>query len=164
MSKTIEWQKKYKGKGATKLRTTKHGWIYAYCGDDKLCRLEPWENDNTLDFLERRYEDEISLDEIIIFYNRECNNNENAMLVSLSQPPVKNIKENDDEMEVILECPYCHKHHKYGEMSMVSGYVGCSSCIDDLSHTVLTLREHDYETYRSGKWYDQGYKIERIKR
>ena len=36
--------------------------------------------------------------------------------------------DNEDEMEVIVKCPYCGKPTKVGDTLMISGYVGCPAC------------------------------------
>lgn len=83
--------------------------------------------------------------------------------ISLTQPPVKVIKDNEDDMEVIIECPYCHNHVKVGETYMNSGYVGCDNCYwgeNGLMKTVMHLKENNYAEYLKGDFYKKGYKGE----
>lgn len=83
------------------------------------------------------------------------------ILSSLTQPPLKVIKDNEDDMEVIVECPYCHSHVKYGETLMISGFIGCPHCYfkeHGLLNTVMTLRNSNYEKYKKGDFYKKGYR------
>lgn len=62
---------------------------------------------------------------------------------SLTQPPLRVIEDNEDDMKAIVECPYCHRHVPYGETVMISGMVGYDHCYWDeggLMETTLWLK------------------------
>jgi len=78
------------------------------------------------------------------------------------------LKDNEDEMEIIVRCNNCGKPTKYGQTRMISGFVGCDNKIivngkevecyfGDLQPRVITYRESGdpgaYEIYRKGKVY-----------
>lgn len=78
---------------------------------------------------------------------------------SIKGVPIKIIKDNDDCMEVIIECPYCHSHVKYGETMSISGFMGCPNCNfvkGGLVDRVMYLQENDYEEYLKGDFYRNG--------
>ena len=67
-------------------------------------------------------------------YNHGLVENEKGELckiLSLTQPPCNVLELNDDEMEIIIECPNCHKPTKVGEIRMISSYVGCDNKLSD---------------------------------
>ena len=70
------------------------------------------------------------------------------------------IKDNDDEMEIIIKCPNCGKPIKYGDLRIISGYSGCENildngkeCFDDLQRRVRWAKENDYAAYSKGNFY-----------
>jgi hypothetical protein len=88
------------------------------------------------------------------------------VLISLSQPPVLVVKDADDPMDVLIKCPYCGTLTKVGNTIMISGFVGCDYCYfvpGGLLETTLFVREHEYENYREGKFYKDGFLINKRK-
>lgn len=85
--------------------------------------------------------------------------------LSASQPAIQILANADaeDEMEVIINCPYCGKVTRAADTYMICGYVGCRNCywtpVKGLKDVVLRLREKDYEAYRKGDFYKEGYRI-----
>lgn len=82
------------------------------------------------------------------------------VLISLSQPPVEIVKDADDPMDVLIKCPYCGTLTKVGNTIMISGFVGCDHCYfapGGLLETTLFVREHEYENYREGRFYKDGF-------
>lgn len=82
------------------------------------------------------------------------------ILISLSQPPVEIVKDADDPMDVLIKCPYCGTLTTVGNTLMISGFVGCDHCYfvpGGLLETTLFVREHEYETYREGRFYKDGF-------
>lgn len=82
------------------------------------------------------------------------------VLISLSQPPVEIVKDADDPMDVLIKCPYCGTLTTVGNTLMISGFVGCNRCYfvpGGLLETTLFVREHEYENYREGKFYKDGF-------
>ena len=82
------------------------------------------------------------------------------VLISLSQPPVEIVKDADDPMDVLIKCPYCGTLTTVGNTLMISGFVGCDRCYfvpGGLLETTLFVREHEYENYREGKFYKDGF-------
>lgn len=72
-------------------------------------------------------------------------------VVSLSQPSCKVLIMDEDEMEIVIECPNCHQPTKYGRTRMISGHVGCDNAIghgkicfwDDLLPRIMKEREEN---------------------
>lgn len=88
------------------------------------------------------------------------------IFASLTQPPLRVLKDDPDEMKAIVECPYCHEPTLYGDTVMISGFVGCNHCYfvpGGLLETTLFVREHEYENYREGKFYKDGFLINKRK-
>ncbi len=82
------------------------------------------------------------------------------VLISLSQPPVEIVKDADDPMDVLIKCPYCGTLTTVGNTLMISGFVECDHCYfvpGGLLETTLFVREHEYENYREGKFYKDGF-------
>jgi hypothetical protein len=82
------------------------------------------------------------------------------VLISLSQPPVEIVKDADDPMDVLIKCPYCGTLTTVGNTLMISGFVGCDRCYfvpGGLLETTLFVREHEYENYREGRFYKDGF-------
>ena len=50
------------------------------------------------------------------------------VFLSLTQPPIPIIKDAENEMDVVIECPYCGHRTKVGDTLMISGFVGCDHC------------------------------------
>ena len=70
------------------------------------------------------------------------------------------IEDNEDEMKAVILCPYCKQRTEVGETMMISGFVGCPNCYwveGGLLNTVLYLRQNNYEAYRSGELYRNGF-------
>ena len=68
-------------------------------------------------------------------------------------------KEND-YFDTVIKCPYCGQETTIGELISISGMYGCPSCYWEpcgLRETVLYFKENDYETYRCGSFYKNGY-------
>ncbi|QUN13564.1 hypothetical protein KEC48_03295 [Clostridium sp. C1] len=83
------------------------------------------------------------------------------IIASLTQPGLNIIEDNEDEMKIIVECPYCHEHVQYGETIMISGFVGCSHCYwgeNGLMETVMKMKEENYDEYVKGDFYKRGYR------
>lgn len=80
-------------------------------------------------------------------------------VISLSQPPCKVLEMDNDEMEIIIECPNCHKPTKVGATRMISGHVGCDNEIepgkicywDDLQPRIL----ESYKNQKTPLIYDE---------
>jgi len=73
------------------------------------------------------------------------------------------IEDNEDPMKVVIKCPYCGERTEVGETIMISGFVGCPNCYwveGGLRETVENLRKNNYEAYRSGDFYKEGFKHE----
>lgn len=82
------------------------------------------------------------------------------VLISLSQPPVEIVKDADDPMDVLIKCPYCGTLTTVGNTRMISGFVRCDHCYfvpGGLLETTLFVREHEYENYRGGRFYKDGF-------
>lgn len=65
-------------------------------------------------------------------------------------------------MDVLIKCPYCGTLTTVGNTLMISGFVGCDHCYfvpGGLLETTLFVREHEYENYREGKFYKDGFLI-----
>lgn len=80
--------------------------------------------------------------------------------ISLTQPPAPIIKDDPDEMEVVIKCPYCGQETKVGLTYMISGFVGCGNCYFEeggLFDTTRYLKEFDYPSYMDGGFYKDGY-------
>lgn len=74
--------------------------------------------------------------------------------------PVPVIELHEDEMQCVIECPYCHERTTIGETIMNSGFIGCPNCFfvpGGLRETVEWYRENDYEKYNNGNFYERGY-------
>lgn len=86
------------------------------------------------------------------------------VFASLSNPDANPVilQEKEDEMETIVECPYCHQPTKFGDTVMISGFVGCNNCYwtpkVGLKDVVMNLKENNYEEYIKGDFYKDGYK------
>lgn len=92
----------------------------------------------------------------IKFINPNVLNEGNQMLV---------LKDNEDEMKVIIRCNNCGKPTEYGNTRMCSGFVGCDneiiidgvkydSCyFDDLMPRVNKEHEKHSDSYINGKLY-----------
>lgn len=74
------------------------------------------------------------------------------------------LEENEDEMEMIVLCNKCGQPTEYGQIRMISGFVGCDNKIkvhgkevecyfEDLQPRVLDWKENHYDLYRTGKSY-----------
>ncbi|WP_288229289.1 hypothetical protein [uncultured Faecalicoccus sp.] len=82
------------------------------------------------------------------------------IVISLKQPPIPIIKDDPDEMEVIIKCPYCGQETKVGLTYMISGFVGCKNCYFEeggLFDTTMYLKRFDYPSYVNGGFYNEGY-------
>lgn len=80
--------------------------------------------------------------------------------ISLTQPAVPVVELHEDDMQCIIECPYCHQMTTVGESLMISGYVGCPNCYfvpGGLLETTLWYKENDNESYRTGEFYKKGF-------
>lgn len=73
---------------------------------------------------------------------------------------MKVVKSEEDDMECIVKCLNCGKEAKYGEMRMVSGYVGCNNiiidntiCFDDLCNRVLLAKKSQSSSYGTDDLY-----------
>ena len=67
---------------------------------------------------------------------------------------VKVFQDNEDLLQVVIECPNCKTPTLYGKTRMISGFVGCDNdnCyFGDLQPRVLKIRKEDYETYVKGE-------------
>lgn len=66
------------------------------------------------------------------------------------------------DLDTKVKCPYCGHDTTYGDLIMVSGFYGCPNCYWDEEHGLLKrvteLKEHDYDSYLSGSFYEDGYK------
>lgn len=88
------------------------------------------------------------------------------VLISLSQPPVEIVKDADNPMDVLIKCPYCGTPTTVGNTRMISGFVGCDHCYfvpGGLLETTLFVQKHEYENYREGKFYKDGFLINKRK-
>lgn len=82
-----------------------------------------------------------------------------SLSVSEANPEI--IEDNEDEMEVVVRCPYCGEKTKVGDTIMISGFVGCPNCYwvpGGLRETVEYLRKNRYEEYVSGEFYKKGFR------
>lgn len=80
--------------------------------------------------------------------------------ISLTQPPAPIIKDDPNELEVIIKCPYCGHETKVGMTYMISGFVGCENCYFEeggLFDTTRYLKKFDYPSYIDGQFYKDGY-------
>lgn len=82
------------------------------------------------------------------------------IVISLTQPPIPIIKDDPDEMEVIIKCPYCGQETKVGLTYMISGFVGCKNCYFEeggLFDTTRYFQKFSYSSYTDGNFYKEGY-------
>lgn len=82
------------------------------------------------------------------------------IVISLKQPPIPIIKDDPDEMEVIIKCPYCGQETKVGLTYMISGFVGCENCYFEeggLFDTTQYFQKFSYPSYTDGNFYKEGY-------
>lgn len=82
------------------------------------------------------------------------------IVISLTQPPIPIIKDDPDEMEVIIKCPYCGQETKVGLTYMISGFVGCENCYFEeggLFDTTQYFQKFSYPSYTDGNFYKEGY-------
>ena len=89
------------------------------------------------------------------------------VFLSLTQPPIPIIKDAENEMDVVIECPYCGHITKVGDTFMISGFVGCDHCYfapGGLQETVMYVKKNDKSNYISGKFYDEGFEHNRNKK
>lgn len=86
--------------------------------------------------------------------------------LSVTQPPMPIIKDDPNEMEVIVKCPYCGHKTKVGLTYMISGFVGCENCYFEeggLLDTTWYLKRYDYASYTDGDFYKEGYSANKKK-
>ena len=89
------------------------------------------------------------------------------VFLSLTQPPIPIIKDAENEMDVVIECPYCGHRTKVGDTLMISGFVGCDHCYfvsGGLQETVMYVKKNDKSNYIGGKFYDEGFEHNRNKK
>lgn len=82
------------------------------------------------------------------------------IVISLMQPPIPIIKDDPDEMDVIIKCPYCGQETKVGLTYMISGFVGCENCYFEeggLFDTTQYFQKFSYPSYTDGNFYKEGY-------
>lgn len=82
------------------------------------------------------------------------------IVILLTQPPIPIIKDDPDEMEVIIKCPYCGQETKVGLTYMISGFVGCENCYFEeggLFDTTQYFQKFSYPSYTDGNFYKEGY-------
>lgn len=82
------------------------------------------------------------------------------IVISLTQPPIPIIKDDPNEMEVIIKCPYCGQETKVGLTYMISGFVGCKNCYFEeggLFDTTRYFQKFSYPSYTDGNFYKAGY-------
>lgn len=48
--------------------------------------------------------------------------------LSITQPLIPIVRDDPDEMMIIIKCPYCGHETKVGLTYMISGFVGCENC------------------------------------
>lgn len=87
-------------------------------------------------------------------------NDRKLIFLSLTQPPIPVLQDAENEMDVVIECPYCGHRTKVGCTYMINGFVGCDHCYFEpggLLQTTLYVHDHDPESYRSGSFYLEGY-------
>lgn len=80
--------------------------------------------------------------------------------LSVTQPPMPIIKDDPNEMEVIVKCPYCGQETKVGLTYMISGFVGCKNCYFEeggLFDTTRYFQKFSYPSYTDGNFYKAGY-------
>ena len=86
------------------------------------------------------------------------------MIHSIFGKRLEILKDNEDDMKVVVRCPNCGQATLYGQMRMCSGYSGCDNKVKikgkevecyfgDLMPRVVEAHEHNYEEYRNGKFY-----------
>ncbi len=77
------------------------------------------------------------------------------------------LEDNDYDLDIVVRCNNCGKPTKYGDIRMISGFVGCDNiinvdgkeieCMEDLMNRVIYYKSNYgtplYEKYRSGKVY-----------
>lgn len=80
--------------------------------------------------------------------------------LSITQPLIPIVRNDPNEMMIIIKCPYCGQETEVGLTYMISGFVGCKSCYFEeggLFDTVWYLKEFDHPSYIDGQFYKDGY-------
>ncbi len=80
--------------------------------------------------------------------------------LSITQPLIPIVRNDPNEMMIIIKCPYCGQETKVGLTYMISGFVGCENCYFEeggLFDTTMYLKTFDYLSYVDGGFYKEGY-------
>lgn len=80
--------------------------------------------------------------------------------LSITQPLIPIVRDDPNEMKIIIKCPYCGQETEVGLTYMISGFVGCKSCYfaeGGLFDTTMYLKSFDCPSYIDGQFYKDGY-------
>lgn len=86
--------------------------------------------------------------------------------LSITQPLILIVRDDPNEMMIIIKCPYCGHETKVGLTYMISGFVGCENCYFEeggLFDTTMYLKKFDYPSYVDGQFYKDGYQVNKKK-
>lgn len=84
------------------------------------------------------------------YLNREIRKfiSDGTIVNSFTRPPLKIIEDNlDNAWEIIVECPRCGGHAKYGELRMSSGYQGCDECYEEMAEIIYNTKKYNHQQY-----------------